>query len=77
VKPVWRWALAVWLLVTTMLMAPPLQAQAERPTGQAIELVGDGVSLPGLLYRPSAPGPSPAVVLSPGGVAQGVPEGLD
>src|SRR5262249_51658730 len=37
----------------------------------AVELAGDGVALPGRVFRPVAPGRRPGVVVAPGGQTQG------
>jgi dipeptidyl aminopeptidase/acylaminoacyl peptidase len=59
------------LLVFAALPAPRSHAQADRPLGEAVELVGDGAVLPARVFRPTAPGRRPAVVVAPGGQARG------
>jgi dipeptidyl aminopeptidase/acylaminoacyl peptidase len=71
-----RWLFGLWGLVLVLagLTAP---ARAQVGAGEEVTLAGDGVALPARLYRPATPGPRPAVVLAPGGLAQGSIEGFE
>jgi dipeptidyl aminopeptidase/acylaminoacyl peptidase len=46
-------------------------------TRESIELNGDGVVLPAMVYRPQLEGRRPAVLLAPGGLAQGTISSMD
>jgi dipeptidyl aminopeptidase/acylaminoacyl peptidase len=71
-----RWLFGL-LGVAAMLVGLGVPARAQMAGSEEVTLAGDGVAVPARLYRPATPGPRPAVVLAPGGLARGSLEGFD
>jgi dipeptidyl aminopeptidase/acylaminoacyl peptidase len=67
----WRMLIILGLLISAAVSAPASHAQADLPLGQPVELTGDGVVLPAMVYRPTVTGQRPGVIVAPGGNNRG------